>query len=58
MTHEEVVSVFEDYLELVSTTYSAPDWFECLSFLAGYFGTVTVDMIMMVRRYQRDGKVR
>ena len=57
MTHEELVAVFEDYLEMESGTYSKPDWFECLSFLAGYFGSVTVDMIMLVRKYQRENKV-
>lgn len=57
MTHEEMKSVLDDYLEMESGEWSKPTWFDCLSFLAGYFGTVTVDMIMLVRKYQREGKV-
>lgn len=57
MTHEEMLSVLEDYLELETTDWTKPSWFECLSFLSGYCGSITPDMVMAVRKLQREGKV-
>lgn len=57
MTHEEMISVLEDYLEMETGVYIKPSWFEALSFLAGYFGTLTVDMVMVVRKLQREGRI-
>ena len=57
MSYEEMVAVLDDYLEMEINTWHKPSWFECLSFLAGYFNTINVDMVMAVRKRQREGKV-
>lgn len=57
MTFEELESVLDDFLELETNKYSKPSWFECLSFLCGYCGEITIDMVMVVRKHQHDGRV-
>ena len=57
MTYEEVKSILDDYLELETTAWTKPTWFECLSFLSGYCGCVSMGMILLVRKYQREGLV-
>ena len=57
MTHEEMLAVLEDYLVLQTTEWDKPTWFDCLTFLSGYFGQITPDMVMAVRKMQREGRV-
>lgn len=57
MTHEKITDVLEEYLEMQTTEWDKPSWFDCLAFLTGYFDMVTLDMIMAVRKLQREGRV-
>ena len=34
-----------------------PDWADLLSYCSGYYGEVTLDMIQIVRKLQREGKI-
>ena len=57
MTFEELESVLEDYLQMETTNYSKPSWFDCLAFLSGYCGAIDINMVMLVRKLQREGRV-
>ena len=48
----------EQYLrDILPNTYK-PDWFDVLAFCDGYYGEITLDMVLVVREFQRDGRVR
>lgn len=57
MTFEELESILEDYVQLETTKYSKPSWFDCLSFLSGYFGAIDINMVLAVRKLQREGRI-
>lgn len=57
MTHEEMLSALEDYLEMQTTEWDKPSWFDCLAFLSGYCGSIDINMVMAVRKLQREGRV-
>ena len=49
----------EQYIyEMNHEGHCFPNWFEALSYCAGYYGEVTVEMIMVVRELQREGKIK
>lgn len=54
---EFITEVLEEYLTLQTTEWDKPSWFDCLSFLQGYFDDLSLDMVIVVRKYQREGKV-
>lgn len=58
MTHDEMIAVLEDYLELMTTEWDKPSWVDCVAFLSGYFGHISLDMVMAVRKMQREDKIR
>lgn len=57
MKHEEIVTILEEYLKMQTTERNKPTWFDCLSFLSGYCGTLTLNMVMVARKLQREGRV-
>lgn len=57
MTHDEMLAVLEDYVELQTNNWYKPSWFDCLTFLSGYCGHISPDMVMAVRKLQREGRV-
>lgn len=51
--------VLEQYIyEAQLGDHYTPDWFDLLSYCAGYFDGVTTPMIMVVRDLQREGKCK
>lgn len=57
MTYEELVSILEDYLQMETEPYNKPSWFDCLAFLSGYCGTIDINMVMLVRKLEREGRI-
>lgn len=57
MTHEEMIAVLEDYIKTQTSEWGNPSWYDCLFFLGGYFGCINADMVLTVRKMQREGKV-
>lgn len=57
---ETIRSAVKDYAELhrYGDYIEHPTWYDVLSYLAGYFGEITVDMVIVVRQMQMEGVVQ
>lgn len=53
----EILEALDQYLVLQTTAWDKPSWFDCLAYLKGYFGELNLEMVMEVRKLQREGKV-
>lgn len=58
MTNRDLIRMhLEDYLHEIKPFSWTPAWFDVLAFCEGYYGNITLDMVMVVREFQREGKV-
>ena len=58
MTDRDLIQMhLEDYLQEIQPFKHKPAWFDVLAFCEGYYGKITLDMVMVVREFQREGKV-
>ena len=55
----QIREILDDYIQLHTDEIFClkPTWYDTLAFLAGYLGEITVDMVVVVRQYQREGKI-
>lgn len=58
MTDRNLIRMhLEDYLQEIQPDKVKPSWYDVLAFCEGYYGNITLDMVMTVREFQREGKV-
>lgn len=54
-----IMEILDEYLEMhkIGDYQGKPTWYDALAFFAGYVGEINIRMVIVVRKYQGEGKI-